>query len=131
MAIWYLDTSALMKVFVQEEHAGPMRRWLSPRRAGCATSGITRVELVRSLARYGFAPQRAAEALLDRMTLIEPVPAVLEAAASLPPDRLRSLDAIHLASARFLDEDLHGIVTYDRRLADAAREHGVAVETPT
>lgn len=89
-----------------------------------------RVELVRSLARYGFAPQRAAEALLERMTLIEPVPAVLEAAASLPSERLRSLDAIHLASARFLDEDLHGIVTYDRRLA-AAREHGVAVETPT
>ena len=55
---------------------------------------------------------------------------MFERAATLDPDALRSLDAIHLASAMELGDELDEIVTYDARLAEAARSYGIAVISP-
>lgn len=55
---------------------------------------------------------------------------VLEAAAGLGPAELRTLDAIHVASALSLGGDLRAFVTYDERQASAARKAGLPVETP-
>ncbi|MBK5250721.1 MAG: VapC toxin family PIN domain ribonuclease, partial [Actinomycetales bacterium] len=44
---------------------------------------------------------------------------------------LRSLDAVHLAAALSLGDDLEGIVTYDDRLAEAAQANGVPVASPS
>lgn len=77
-------------------------------------------------------PDRAlqARAVLDSVTLVEVGPNVFEEAGRLDPSVLRSLDAIHLASALDLGDDLEGLVTYDDRLAEAAEANGVAAVSP-
>jgi predicted nucleic acid-binding protein len=78
------------------------------------------------------APDRVVRAreVLDGLVLVDVTTATFEAAARLDPAILRTLDAIHLASALDLGDDLDGLVTYDARLGDAARAHGVAVTAP-
>ena len=73
-------------------------------------------------------PDRAsrARAVLDSVTLVQVTAAVFEAAGRLDPSGLRSPDAIHLAAAFDLGDDLDGLVTYDDRLA-AATSNGVTV----
>jgi predicted nucleic acid-binding protein len=77
-------------------------------------------------------PDRAlpAREVLDSVTLLEVTAAVFEEAGRLDPSSWRSLDAIHLAAALDLGDDLEGLVTYDERLADAATANGVAVIAP-
>ena len=77
-------------------------------------------------------PDRAlqARAVLDSVTLLKVDSSVFEGAGRLDPSVLRSLDAIHLASALDLGDDLEGLVTYDDRLAGAAEANGVAVISP-
>jgi predicted nucleic acid-binding protein len=77
-------------------------------------------------------PDRAlqARAVLDSLTLVEVGSTVFEEAGRLDPSGLRSLDAIHLASALDLGDDLEGLVTYDDRLAEAAEANGVAAVSP-
>lgn len=55
---------------------------------------------------------------------------IASAAARVEPPSLRSLDAIQLASALAIGEELEAVVTYDRRMADAARAAGLAVMAP-
>ena len=71
-----------------------------------------------------------AREVLDGLTLTEVTSAVFEAAGRLDPTILRSLDAIHLAAALDLGDDLDGMVTYDARLADASSAQGVPVIAP-
>jgi len=77
-------------------------------------------------------PDRALRAreVLDAVTLLQVTPAVFEDAGRLEPSGPRSLDAIHLASALDLGDNLEGLVTYDDRLAEAAVSNGVAVLAP-
>ena len=70
--------------------------------------------------------------LLARLDQIILTTELLDSAAALAPSReLRSLDAIHLATARLVGEELRAVVTYDQRMADAAVDLGLAVEMPT
>lgn len=69
-------------------------------------------------------------AVLERMTLIRVNDRVLNAAGTLLPSELRSLDAIHLATALQLEEDVGQLVTYDERMAEAAKDLGLRVTTP-
>lgn len=71
-----------------------------------------------------------ARAVLDSLTLIEVTPAILDQAGRLDLVSLRSLDAIHLAAALALGDDLDTLVTYDDRLADAASLNGIRVAAP-
>ena len=77
-------------------------------------------------------PDRAlqARAVLDSVILVVVASSVFEEAGRLDPSLLRSLDAIHLASALDLGDDLEGLVTYDDRLAEAAEANGVAAVSP-
>ena len=79
------------------------------------------------------APDRVVRAreVLDALTLIEVTTAVFEDAGLLDPNILRSLDAIHLAAALILGDDLEGMVTYDDRLGQAASANGIAVIAPS
>lgn len=72
-----------------------------------------------------------ARAVLDSITLIDVSTRLFEDAGRVDPISLRSLDAIHLASALDLGDDLDGLVTYDERQAEAARDSGVTVIAPT
>lgn len=97
-----------------------------------ATSALATVEVLRAARRapdVELAIERAREVLrgVVRLPLTDEI---LRSAGALQPPGLRSLDAIHLASALSLAEELHGMVVYDRNLAAAARAHGIRVLAP-
>jgi predicted nucleic acid-binding protein len=77
------------------------------------------------------AVERDAKRILKGVHLIAVDAALLAAAAATEPRSLKTLDAIHLATARSLGHELAGLITYDRRLADAARHCDLTVWSPT
>jgi uncharacterized protein len=127
----YFDTSALVKLVTAEPESAPLRSYLSETGDDAEfTAAITRTELVRAAARLRDADiARQATLLLTRLQFVEISRALLDAAADLPPPELRALDAIHLAAA-MTAPDLRALVTYDRRLADAAAHAGLSVASP-
>jgi predicted nucleic acid-binding protein len=129
----YLDSCALLKLVLPETETSELRAFLSARpMEGHATSALAQTEVARALIRAQAEPEvaDAAEDLLDRVLRIRVTDDVLRAAGMFPMRHLRSLDAIHLASAEHLEQALTAFLTYDKRLAAAARECGLPVETP-
>ena len=126
----YLDSSALVRLVVPGPQLRPLRRWWSHAPGRAVSSQIARTEVVRAVRHI--APDCADDArdLLRRLVLTAETPAVLAGAARVDPPSLRSLDAIHLASTLDLGSDLEAFVTYDERLAAAARGCGVTVVSP-
>ncbi|MEO8899033.1 MAG: type II toxin-antitoxin system VapC family toxin [Candidatus Dormibacter sp.] len=126
----YLDTSAFVKLVSSEPESAALRQALLQwsRRA---SSVLLRVELVRTIRR---ANQRAmvATALrqLRSVNLIRLDDAVLGRAAEIDPPELRSLDAIHLAVALSLGDELGAVVAYDERLVRAAQALGLQTASP-
>lgn len=116
----YLDSSALVKLIVAEPETAALRAFLAdwPQRV---SSALARVEVLRATKRAGAPPsiRRRAARVLARVALVSIDEPVLATAVRLGPPELRTLDAIHLATARSLDA-VAGIVTYDARLARAA-----------
>ena len=95
------------------------------------TSGLARVEVVRAVSEGGHRAIEQARRQLARLDQIVLSSALLDRAADLMPAvRLRSLDAIHLAAARTVGDDLRAVVTYDRRMADAAGALGLVTQSP-
>ncbi len=128
--VCYLDASALVKLVVAEPETPALRRLLQryPRRA---SSRLTGVEVARALARLEIGTNGALARLFADLHLLDVGEQILVDAARLAPTTLCTLDAIHLASALALGRDLTAMVTYDRRLADAAREAGLQVASPS
>ena len=122
----YLDTSALVKLVVPEPESAALRAELA-RWNRRVSSALVRAELIRASARVGAAARRLAERVLATLDLIAVDDAILDAAGRLRPPELRTLDAVHLASARVIGPALGGLVAYDTRLLDGAR----AVRLPT
>lgn len=87
-------------------------------------------EAIRACARYGAVYAEQAWGDLERLSLVPIDEPTLRRAATLTPTSLRSLDALHLATALSLGEDLGVLIAYDERLLDAAREHGLPVASP-
>jgi uncharacterized protein len=127
---YYLDTSGLVKLVVAERETPGLRAWLSQTERSPVSSDLARTELMRAVRRT--APERlvAARAVLDSITLLAATVEVFEEAGRLVPSSMRSLDAVHLAAALSLGDDLEGLVTYDDRLAAAAEANGVVVVAP-
>jgi predicted nucleic acid-binding protein len=128
--VHYLDPSALAKLVVAEAETSALRTWLAREDGVPVSSDLARAELMRAVRRV--APDRLVRAreVLDSVTLIEVTTEIFEGAGRLDPSVLRTLDAVHLAAALDLGDELQGIVTYDDRLARAARDNGVAVVAP-
>ncbi|GAA1482597.1 type II toxin-antitoxin system VapC family toxin [Gordonia sinesedis] len=127
---YYLDTSALVKLVVAEAETPGLRTWIAAGDTDLVSSDLARTELLRAVRRIATDRVVQARAVLDALTLLTLGTDLFEAAAHLDPTVLRTLDALHLAAALALGDDLSGIVTYDDRLADAARAHGIPVLTP-
>ena len=108
---YYLDTSALLKLVVAEDETTALRRWLVEGNRSPVSCDLARTELMRAVRRA--APDRVvqARAVLDSITLINVGTQNFEQAGRLEPALLRTLDAIHLAVALELGDDLNGIVT--------------------
>ena len=127
----YLDTSAFVKLIRGERETPALQAFLSDRPAGpLVSSALLVVETRRAILREAPEQLTRADLLLARIDQVEVTRSVLEAASRLPDPALRSLDAIHLATALQLEGDLEALVTYDSRLAAAAARQKLPVVTP-
>jgi uncharacterized protein len=130
MAAIYLDSSALVKLAVREVHSDALRQHLRRRRP-LMSSALARTEVLRALLPGGEPALAAGRQVLSRVDLVRVNDPVLSQAGTMLPVELRSLDAIHLATAGRIGADLAEIVTYDQRMAAAARSMGYKVSSPT
>ena len=128
MSLYYVDTSAVIKLLAEEAHSkafaefydtDPDAEWVS--------SALLRIELTRAV-------MRAVPALLpdarDLLLAFSYIDDVVDGAMNEPDRGLRSLDAIHLATARILGPDLNVFITYDECLGRAAQDAGMVVVSP-
>ena len=129
MAGVYVDTTALGRVLLGEPDAPAIVRELASFEQHVA-SRLLRVELRRLAVRED--ALQAADALLNGIALLPVDETTLTAAEMVAPTTVGTLDAIHLATAlRLLDAKLlDALMTYDARLAEGARQHGLAVVAP-
>ena len=128
--MFYLDTSAAVKLVVVEKGSAALRRWIVDRDERIVSSDLLRTELLRATRRA--APEQMVQArlVLESLILVTLSTVVCERAAVLEPDLLRSLDALHLAAALEIGDELEAVVTYDRRMAEGARVLGIGVVAP-
>ena len=126
----YLDASAIVKLVIDESESPAVRERVADARQ-LFTNRIAVVEVGRAVQRQSEVDASDQfSAVLNGLSIIELDVSAAESAAKLEPRGLRSLDAIHLASAMALGEELGAFVTYDLRLADAARAAGLPVLAP-
>jgi len=125
----YCDSSALAKLVLAEAESIALAAEL--RGADVVTSALARTELRRAVLRAGVAGlDRRVELVLGRVSQLALDDEVIDRASSLSPPAMRSLDALHVASALGLGDLLDGLVTYDVRMAAAAEGHGIRVLSP-
>ena len=125
----YLDSSAIVKLAVREPESRALRRYLR-RRQPVVSSALARTEVLRALLPAGDEAVARGRSVLQRLDLVRVNDRVLTAAGMLSPAELRSLDAIHLTTAQQLGEELWAIVTYDDRMATAAKRLGYRIVQP-
>jgi predicted nucleic acid-binding protein len=128
MAVWYLDTSAAFKLLLREQESPDLIAAIGAERPTLVSSHLLETELRRAANRIEVLGQRHVTNLLDRIGLYELTPAIHTQAGLLPGVNLRSLDALHLATAIGIGAD--ALAAYDLRLIDAARDAGVVVIAP-
>jgi predicted nucleic acid-binding protein len=128
--VWYIDSSAIVKLVAREPESAALRRFLRRRRPLVA-SVLVRTEVSRAVLTLGDPFLRRAGEVLSRIELVRINNQVLSDAGVLEPPVLRSLDAIHLATAALFETTLSGVITYDGPMTDAARSYGWKVSAPT
>lgn len=129
MSVTYLDSSAIVKLAVAEPESPALRRHLRRRRP-LVSSALARTEVLRALRPAGPAATTAGRAVLANLELLRVNDRVLSDAGALEPVELRTLDAIHLATARRFGTELKLVVTYDERMVVAAEELGIRTAAP-
>ncbi len=131
MSLYYADTSAVIKLLAEESHSKAFAAFYdSHADAEWVSSALLRIEVIRAVARAAPTLLPDARDLLSAFSCIAIDDEIVEAAMDEPDRALRSLDAIHLATARIVGPDLDGLVTYDARLSTAAGDAGLVVVSP-
>lgn len=130
MSAVYLDSSAFVKLVIEETESAAVRTFLANRDARRVSSALLRTESLRAVRDLGPDALATIREGLRRVDLIGIDDRILDAAGLLEPQVLRTLDAIHLATAMAVGDDLETIVTYDARMVDAARLMGLSTATP-
>ena len=125
----YLDTSAFLKLVMPEAESAALRAHLDQWRLH-VSAALLRTEALRAASRATPMRIAAVREQLRRVTLVELDRTLLDQAGTRRPASMRSLDAVHLAAALSLGADLGELITYDARMASAAREQGIAVGSP-
>jgi predicted nucleic acid-binding protein len=127
----YLDSAAIVKLVHAESESQALRDWLDERaEVGWISSVLAEVESSRALARHAPAAVARLHLVLDLVDLVDLDAGTRILAQTVKPATVRSLDAIHLATALRVEPRLTSFVTYDKRLADAARVAGLTVDAP-
>jgi uncharacterized protein len=126
----YLDSAAIVKLVHAESESQALRHWLDERaEVGWVSSVLAEIEAFRALARHVPEAVSRLPRVLDLIDLLELDAGARILAQTVRPATVRSLDAIHLATALRV-QPLTSFVTYDKRLADAARIAGLTVDAP-
>ena len=127
----YLDSAAIVKLAHAESESQALRDWLDERaETGWTSSVLAEIESSRALARYAPDAVVRLHPVLDLIDMVELDAGIRILAQTVKPVTVRSLDAIHLATALRMRPHLSSFVTYDKRLADAARAAGLPVDVP-
>lgn len=126
----YVDSSAIVKLVVVEPESAALRQYLRRHRP-LLSSALARVEVGRALLAWGPDAVRRGIGVLAEVDLVRVNDRLLDTAAALKPAELRSLDAVHLATAQMFGAEVARLVTYDSRMAAAAHEMGLDVVAPT
>jgi predicted nucleic acid-binding protein len=124
----YLDSSALLKLVHPERESSVLQPFVAALEAR-VSSDLARVEVLRRARGHGPVAEAQAQRLIEGMTLRPIDQSVIAVAIGIDPVGLRSLDAIHLATALSL-EGLDVFISYDERLNEAALAAGLRVESP-
>ena len=130
MSALYLDSSAFVKLVVEETETAAVRTFLASHDARRVSSALLRTESLRAVRHLGPDALATVREGLRRVDLIGIDDRSLAAAGILEPPVLRTREAIHLAPAMAGGDDLDAIVTYDERMVDAARLMGLSTATP-
>lgn len=125
---WYLDTSAALKLLVEEAESTVLAGEIADRHVRLAACRLLETEMRRAAVRLESLSQEMVSDFLRTIDLYDVPPSLYRTAGLLPGMHLRSLDALHLAAAATLDVD--AVCTYDDRLAASAVEVGVRVVAP-
>lgn len=127
----YLDSSAILKLVRAEAESAALGDWLAGRsKTWVLTSELGRVEVLRAARRVGEAVVAEAHTVIGDIDLIPLDRRVQDLACEFGTPMLRTLDALHLASALLVREELTDFVAYDRRLSAVAEAAGLPVATP-
>lgn len=129
MSQWYLDTSAALKLLVEEPESEALARELDSEQPDLVACWLLETELRRVAHREPALAQQLVSELLDGVDLYEVPASLFREAGLLPGANLRSLDALHLAAAVRIGVDR--VVTYDAPMGDSARSLGLDVLAPT
>jgi predicted nucleic acid-binding protein len=125
---WYADSSAILKLLILEKESADLTDFID---FTIKSSVLTRVEVIRVL--YKIAPEKIdrAQIILAGIDLTPLNPAILSMAENFAPAiTLKSLDALHVATAIFLDKSVEGVITYDKAIIKNAKELGIKVASP-
>lgn len=128
MIRWYVETSAALKLIINEAESDALMEAIADAKPDLLSCWLLETEMRRTVARHPRITQDRVTDILDEIDLVEMPPRLYRQASYLPGPHLRSLDALHLAAAIGADVDL--IVTYDVRMAESAREVGLKVLSP-
>lgn len=130
MSAVYLDSSAFVKLAVEEPETRALRAFLAERDGRRVSSALLRSESLRAVRQLGGDVLSTVREGLRRVDLVAIDDRILDAAGTLEPRVLRTLDAIHLATALAVGDDLETVVTYDERMAEGARLLGLPTAAP-
>ena len=125
---WYADSSAILKLLIEEKESTALADFID---FTIKSSVLTRVEVIRVL--HKIAPERIPQAhiILEEIDVTPVNSGVLSIAENFAPTiTLKSLDALHVATAIFLDESIKGVLTYDKSMIKNAKELGIKVVSP-
>lgn len=128
--MYYLDTSAAVKLLIEEEGSTELADWVAEHDRAVFSGDLLRTELLRVTRRVAPHLMVQARAILDALVIVTISTEVCERAAMLEPRALRSLDALHLATALEVGDELQAVITYDRHLSRGAENLGIKVLAP-
>jgi len=127
--VWYLDSSGIVKMVARDSETAALLRFLKGRQP-LVSSALAITEVNRAVLSLGDRFIRQAGEVLERVELVRITSQILMDAGRLRPASLRSLDAIHLATAAIFADTLSGLITYDGGMYEAAGSYGWNVHAP-
>jgi len=125
----YLDTSAFVKLVQPEAETRALVAHLRHRSVAVSAT-LLRTEALRAAVRHSPELVRDTRLALRDVAFIELSRDLMDQAGTLMPPNNRSLDAVHLAAALSLGDDLDEVVTDDLRMVAAASACGLLVSSP-